>query len=247
MTNLARLFVIIIILFLFLMGFIPNIPLHLVLRLILIGHNPFNLKRLFNNSQDVGCLWDLPWIVGYMLSIVFIETTAMMFMDSAICSSSIEPNGIGSELEGRPEIFKMDQNPQQPTGDGDREVTSSSSGNWRQYLNLSSDKEGLFYEPSRLPNLEIDLSNAGSEQLLLPLPVRLFLELSFLCLFLSELSLLSGKDSLESVAKPSAHPLNDLFATLALLTSLTERFLFSRQEVFSKLFRLTSGSARLPL
>jgi len=142
MTNLARLFVIIIILFLFLMGFIPNIPLHLVLRLILIGHNPFNLKRLFNNSQDVGCLWDLPWIVGYMLSIVFIETTAMMFMDSAICSSSIEPNGIGSELEGRPEIFKMDQNPQQPTGDGDREVTSSSSGNWRQYLNLSSDKEG---------------------------------------------------------------------------------------------------------
>ena len=50
-------------------------------------------------------------MVGYMLSIVFIETTAMMFMDSAICSSSIEPNGIGSELEGRPEIFKMDQNP----------------------------------------------------------------------------------------------------------------------------------------
>ena len=40
-----------------------------------------------------------------MLSIVFIETTAMMFMDSAICSSSIEPNGIGSELEGRPKIF----------------------------------------------------------------------------------------------------------------------------------------------
>lgn len=81
-----------------------------------------------------------------MLSIVFIETetTAMMFMDSEICSSSIEvpPNGIGSELEGRPEIFKMDNNPQQPTGDGDREVTSSSSGNWRQYLNLSSDKEG---------------------------------------------------------------------------------------------------------
>ena len=28
------------------------------------------------------------------------------------------------------------------SGDGDREVTSSSSGNWRQYLNLSSDKEG---------------------------------------------------------------------------------------------------------
>lgn len=75
------------------MGFIPNIPLHLVLRLILIGHNPFNLKRLFNNSQDVGCLWDLPWIVGYMLSIVFIETTAMMFMDSAICSSSSSGDG----------------------------------------------------------------------------------------------------------------------------------------------------------
>lgn len=100
------------------MGFIPNVPLHLVLRVILIGHNPFNLKRLFNNSQDVGCLWDLPWIVGYMLSIVFIETetTAMMFMDSEIGSSSIEvpPNGIGSELEGRPEILKMDPNPQQP-------------------------------------------------------------------------------------------------------------------------------------
>lgn len=28
------------------------------------------------------------------------------------------------------------------SGDGDREVTSSSSGNWRQYLDLSSDKEG---------------------------------------------------------------------------------------------------------
>jgi hypothetical protein len=142
----TRLFVIIIILILFLMGFIPNVPLHPVLRVILIGHNPFNLKRLFNNSQDVGCLWDLPWIVGYMLSIVFIETetTAMMFMDSEIGSSSIEvpPNGIGSELEGRPEILRMDQNPQQPTGDGDREVTSSSSGNWRQYLDLSSDKEG---------------------------------------------------------------------------------------------------------
>ena len=90
-----------------------------------------------------------------MLSIVFIETTAMMFMDSAICSSNIEPNGIRSELEGRPEIFKMDQNPQQPMGDGDREVTSSSSGNWRQYLNLSSDKEGDFApDPStaRAPN-----------------------------------------------------------------------------------------------
>ena len=35
----------------------------------------------------------------------------MMFMDSAICSSNIEPNGIGSELEGPPKIFKMDQNP----------------------------------------------------------------------------------------------------------------------------------------
>lgn len=142
MKNLARLSVIIIIILLFWMGFIPNIPLHLVLRLLLIGHNPF--KGLFNNSQDVGCLWDLPWIVGYMLSIVFIETTAMMFMDSAICSSSIEPNGIGSELEGRPEIFKM-----APSGDGDREGTSSSSGNWQKFLNLASDREGdSTHEPS---------------------------------------------------------------------------------------------------
>lgn len=40
----------------------------------------------------------------------------MMFMGSEISSSSIEvmPNGIGSELEGRPEILRMDQNPQQP-------------------------------------------------------------------------------------------------------------------------------------
>ena len=41
----------------------------------------------------------------------------MMFIDSEISSSSIEvmPNGIGSELEGRPEILRMDQkNPQQP-------------------------------------------------------------------------------------------------------------------------------------
>lgn len=39
----------------------------------------------------------------------------MMFMGSDISSSSIEvmPNGIGSELEGRPEILRMDQNPQQ--------------------------------------------------------------------------------------------------------------------------------------
>lgn len=68
--------------------------------------------------MDVGCLGDLPWIVGYILSIVFIETeaTAMMFMGSEISSSSIEvmPNGIGSELEERPEILRMDQNPQQP-------------------------------------------------------------------------------------------------------------------------------------
>jgi hypothetical protein len=50
-------------------------------------------------------LWDLPWIVGYILSILFSETeaTAMMFIDSEISSSSIEvmPNGIGSELEVR--------------------------------------------------------------------------------------------------------------------------------------------------
>jgi hypothetical protein len=40
----------------------------------------------------------------------------MMFMGSEISSSSIEvmPNDIGSELEGRPEILRMDQNPQQP-------------------------------------------------------------------------------------------------------------------------------------
>lgn len=84
MANPAQIFVLIIILLMFLMGFIPNIPLHLILKILLIGHNPFNLKRLFNNSQGVGCLWDLPWIIGSMLSIVFIETetTAIQFMGS---------------------------------------------------------------------------------------------------------------------------------------------------------------------
>lgn len=39
----------------------------------------------------------------------------MMFIDSEISSIEVMPNGIGSELEGRPEIYRMDQeNPQQP-------------------------------------------------------------------------------------------------------------------------------------
>lgn len=79
----------------------------------LLGYKPF---RLFNNFHRVSCLWDLPWIVADIFSILFIETeaTAMKFMD---CNSSSElrPNGgIGSELGGRPEIFQMENNPQEP-------------------------------------------------------------------------------------------------------------------------------------
>ena len=104
-----------IIFFCIFIGFLQTVPLHLVC-FILFLYKPA-LKQL--SFFDVGYLWDLPWIVGYILSILFSETeaTAMMFIDSQISSSSIEvmPNGIGSELEGRPEILRMDQkNPQQP-------------------------------------------------------------------------------------------------------------------------------------
>lgn len=110
------------------MGFITKVPLTRV-HVILIGYEP---SRLFNNFHRVSCLWDWMWIVGDFLSILFIETeaTAMMFMDSAdICSESSElrPNGIGSELGGRPEILQMGNNPQQPALPNPHEAPTTSN------------------------------------------------------------------------------------------------------------------------
>lgn len=85
------------------MGFIPSAPLPLIrLLLFFVG---LTLQQL--SFFDMGCLWDRPWIIGYLLSIGFMEmeteSTPMILMGSEISSSSMEgmPNGIGSELEGR--------------------------------------------------------------------------------------------------------------------------------------------------
>lgn len=95
------------------MGFITKVPLPLGL-------------RLFNDFNLVSCLWDLPWIVGHILSILFIETEATV-IESGICSSSgeLRSHEMGGELGGRPEIFQMEKNPQEPTGEGASNIEAS--------------------------------------------------------------------------------------------------------------------------
>lgn len=93
-------------------GVISSAQLRLIRFILLLWYTPFltSLKQLV--FFYFGCFWDFLWIVGSMLSLVVSETEAM---EMGLSSSSIEvmPSGIGSELEGRPEILRMDQNDQQ--------------------------------------------------------------------------------------------------------------------------------------
>lgn len=60
---------------------VPNVPLHLI-RVILIRYEPVRKALQQLSFLDVGCFWDLLWLVRYILYIVFIETeaTALLFM-----------------------------------------------------------------------------------------------------------------------------------------------------------------------
>ena len=87
------------------LSFYCGLPLQLI-HIILMGYELF--KKALQQPGLVGCHEDMSWIVDllrYILSLFFeIEATTAG-------SQGIE--SFGSELEGRPEIFRMDQNDQQ--------------------------------------------------------------------------------------------------------------------------------------